>query len=147
MKDWIVLNRHSSPPAQTQKIKGVDVTVFGSPHNVPCAVRCVQPEDSGIFRIEFQYIDGSEPTLTAPRVSKDGMVSVFRGRQSGRIGRIDVIMKGLEAQHIRFNIGVVGEEVERSLSELQESETTLSHRLNFDAARTALHENRKLLHA
>ena len=144
MRDWIVLDRHHAARAQKERIRGVDVTVYMSPHNVPRAVRGITLAETGIFRIEFQYLDGSEHPLDTPRVSSDGVVTIYPGRHSGRIQRIDVKTQG-STNTVSLKIGVV-EEAEKGLRELQTTEKTLSKRMNLGAAVEALHESRELIY-
>jgi hypothetical protein len=146
MSDWIKLEKHHMAGPQTQKIRGVDVVVYVSPHSVPKAVRGTSHRENGIFRIEFQYLDDSEDILAGPRISKDGLVRVFLGRSSGRIERIDVAAAHLDAEQISLNINVV-EEAEKGLLELKDLEPKLSKRLNFEAARNAIEETRGMMYS
>jgi hypothetical protein len=146
MNDWIKLEQHYMAGPQTQRIRGVDVVVYVSPHGVPKAVRGTSHRERGIFRIEFQYLDESEDVLAAPRVSRDGLVFVYLGRSSGRIERIDVAGADPDAAQISLKINVV-EEAEKGLLELKDLEPALSKKLNFEAARSAIEESRGMMYS
>jgi hypothetical protein len=134
-QEWIELGPPQTLAPVTKNIKGNLVTVYVSPHAVPRAVRGTFDRSAGIFRIEFRYLDGCDPTLAPPQISKDGTVSIFVGKSSGRIERMDV-----HANPSAPGVGVqiIVEQAERMLAQVQSSDPSLSRRLNAKAAKFAV---------
>lgn len=104
MSDWLSLRSlpKSITKADSKLVRpGVRFEVDVSPYDVPNAVRGFMTSH-GRFRIEFRYIDGSEPPQQEKKL--DAFVSVFEGRHSRRLLAIEVDVRALGAESVGLSI-------------------------------------------
>ena len=133
--EWVEVPSDKLLAPHKEKIKNVELQVFVSPHDVPRRVRGAYDEITNHFVIEFRYIDDDH--FDTPHISDDGVVTVFTGAFSGRIGKIDVDVQKVSAQAVSLKIAAI-HVAENYLQRFANAQTTLASRLNSQAAKEAL---------
>ena len=151
METWINVAPPSANVPQSETVRGIQVQVFASPHDVPVAVRGTFDHGCDRFVISLRYVDQDNSGLV-PETSSDEIVCVLKGVSSGRVERIEVDVKKERASEVALNILVKSpahliEYVENRLRQLRDSQQTLSSRLNYLAVTEALEQSKAMLAA
>lgn len=151
MEKWISVAPETVQASQLETVRGIQVQVFASPHDVPVAVRGAFEEGCDRFVISLKYVDQDDSDLM-PEQSEDGVITIFKGRLSGRVERIEVHTKKRNASAVALNIVVprstsLIEKVEERLQQLRTSQESLASRLNYAAVSEALEQSKDLLAA
>lgn len=103
MSQWLKLKPAVLNTERHQLIRGVQVNVFMSPHDVPGAVRGEFEKSLNRFVIEFKYID-EEPWN---RVASDHNIALRVGRHSGRLHGIEIDAVGSQADKVQLRMHIV----------------------------------------
>lgn len=149
MDTWINVAPQSANIPQLETVRGIQVQVFASPHDVPVGVRGAFDRSCNRFVIVLRYVDQDNSGLI-PETSDDGIIYVFKGASSGRVERIEVDVKKERASAVALNILVKSpvsliEQVESRLKQLRASQESLSSRLNYLAVTEALEQSKEML--
>jgi hypothetical protein len=149
MDTWISVAPQSANVPQIETVRGIQVQVFASPHDVPVGIKGAFEKGCDRFVINLRYVDQDNSGLL-PVVSDDGVVSVFKGISSGRVERIEVDVNKEKASAVALNILIPSsthliDQVESQLKKLRNSQETLSSRLNYLAVTEALEQSKELL--
>jgi hypothetical protein len=132
-----------------ENVRGIQVQVFASPHDVPIGIKGAFDRNCDRFVIALRYVDQDNSGLV-PEESEDGIICVFKGASSGRVERIEVDVKKKNAQAVALNILVNSpaaliEQVESRLKQLRAAQESLSSRLNYLAVTEALEQSKDML--
>jgi len=151
MDTWINVSPQSANIPQLETIRGIQVQVFASPHDVPVAVKGGFDESCDRFVIILKYVDEDSSGLI-PQYSDDGVICIYKGVSSERVERIEVDVKKEQASAVKLDIMVAEpnkliEQVEQRLKLLRGSQQSLSSRLNYQAVSEALEQSKDSLAA
>lgn len=151
MDTWISVEPESANVPQLAMVRGIQVKVFASPHDVPIAVKGEYDRDCDRFVIRLKYVD-QDSSGSTKELSDDGCVHIYKGLSSGRVERIEVDVKKQKASSVELNILVeqptsVIEHVRARLNQLRDSQTSPSGRLNYIAVSEALEQSKGMLAA
>lgn len=113
MAEWIktdptVLNKPFS-----ENVRGVQINVLLSPHDVPTGVRGYYDENISRFVIEFRYLDEERST----KEPHDDNITLRIGQSSRRLLGIEVNVDLLRAQSVALNM-LVPEIISNALDRL-----------------------------
>jgi len=149
MERWIRVDPETVQASQFETVRGIQVEVSVSPHDVPVAVKGDFDEDRYCFVISLKYVD-QDDSDPVPVRSGDGVITIFKGQLGGRVERIEVHTKKLNASAVALNIVVpqstsLIEKVEERLQQLRTSKESLASRLNYAAVSEALEQSKELL--
>jgi len=149
MDTWINVAPPSANIPQLETVRGIQVQVFASPHDIPVGIKGAFDPSCDRFVIVLRYVDQDNSGLL-PEASDDGIIYVFKGASSGRVERIEVDVKKERASAVALNILVKSpasliEHVERRLKQLRNSQTSPSSRLNYLAVTEALEQSKEML--
>lgn len=100
MDQWVQLEPAKLLEAEQGTMRGAKVTMYTSPYDIPRAYRMGKEGERIV--IEFRYLDEE---ATRPRTETDAVV-LDVGRHSGRIHKIEVDTKSLDAAAIQLRIAV-----------------------------------------
>jgi hypothetical protein len=125
MPGWIQIDSSKVDPPTPVNVKGVEFNVFMSPYDVPRHVRGRFDENLGRFVIEFDYLD-TEPCR---RQTLEEHVSVSVGKNSGRLYRIEVDTKAMNAGRVALRV---------KLKDLKLEPRGPEGKRNFDAVKRTL---------
>jgi hypothetical protein len=149
MDTWINVAPQSANIPQLETVRGIQVQVFASPHDVPVGVRGAFDRTCNRFVINLRYVDQDNSGLI-PEASDDGVICLYKGASSGRVERIEVDVKKEKASSVALNILVQSptyliDHVESRLKQLRSSQESLSSRLNYLAVTEALEQSKEML--
>ncbi|HAU36861.1 MAG TPA: hypothetical protein DCX07_04000 [Phycisphaerales bacterium] len=119
--------------------KGVKIRLFLSPFDVPEAVRGYYDQKSQRFRIEFRYV--SEEAERIVEYPREKYISLFVGKNSGRLLRIDVDVNSLKAPSVQIEMAVL-EKVEDAIDELNRLVPDVRKHGNYDLAKKVIASNK-----
>lgn len=142
MSEWIQIDPASLNKEKQETIKGVEVRVFVSPHDVPEAIRGAFDNKIKRFVIEFQYI-GDEPTK---RTKQDKYVDVVTGKNSNRLYAIEIDVSALRAQTVGLNV-LVQKEIKDAFKRLIDDPRKTQRRANYRLAQQAISTRQEQLFA
>jgi len=149
MDTWINVAPQSANVPHLETVRGIQVQVFASPHDVPVGVKGAFDRTCDRFVIKLRYLDQDNSGLI-PEPSEDGVIYLFKGASSGRVERIEVDVKKEKASAVALNILVQSptsliDQVESRLRQLRSSQESLSSRLNYLAVTEALEQSKEML--
>lgn len=146
MNSWIEVSPQSATDSLVETVRGAQVQVFASPHDVPRAVKGRFDGECEKFVITFRYLD-EERSSYVLESSPDEIVHVYKGTSSGRVERIEVDVKKANANTVSLNIlsTEICDRVERTLNRLRAHNQSLSTRLNYRAVSEAIEESKSQL--
>jgi hypothetical protein len=149
MATWISVEPESANVPHLEWVRGIQVKVFASPHDVPIAVKGEYEQDCDRFVIRLKYVDQDSSGLNR-ELSDDGVIHVYKGVSSGRVERIEVDVKKKKAATVELNIMVdqpssLIEHVRDRLKELRNSQSSPASRLNYLAVSEALEQSKEML--
>jgi len=131
-QQWIRVKLQSEKVKHHQKVRGLDVTMYVSPYDVPEAVRGGYDDKKKRFIVEFKYI-GDEST---ERRSFDRYVTLKVGKNSQRLYAIEIDADGLRASQVQVKVAVQ-HEVEQAFAGLVERPPSQRRLDNYQLAREA----------
>ena len=128
---WLRVDPATFDRHETVVGRGVEFHVFLSPYDLPEAVRGAFDRATNRFVIEFRYVT-DEPTAT---VAADKHVTLFIGKNSKRLRRIAVDVKGMGAREVALRI-------DQAIDALPRAITGRVPTTNFTVARDVIHRKR-----
>lgn len=146
---WISVEPTNANVAHLETVRGIQVQVFASPHNVPIAVKGEFDKPRKRFVIVLRYVDQDESSLIQ-ELSDDGFVHVFKGSLGGRVERIEVDINKNTPSSISLNIQIpqsslLIDRVEQRLSHLSTLQNSIAARLNYLAVTEAIEQSKGML--
>lgn len=139
MDSWIPVNTSEINELRVVSLHGVNVNVYLSPYDVPRGIRGYFDREADRFAIEFQYIV-KEPTKKLD--GKDGVVTVYVGKNSGRLYRILINVNKIKVDHVALEVRV-SELVSEKISELKKK--MQKRKENYDVAGRVIQETQEKL--
>jgi hypothetical protein len=149
MNTWISVAPDSANTPHLETVRGIQVQVFASPHDIPTAIKGYFDNGCDRFVILLKYIDEDNSGLF-PESSGDNIIKVFKGISSNRIERIEVDVKKENAAAVELQLLVKSpqsllERVEAQLRQLANSQVSLTSKLNYQAVTEALEQSKNFL--
>jgi hypothetical protein len=102
MGEWMKLDPDQVDKGRMLRIKGVEINVFLSPHDVPRHVRGYYDDKLDRFVIEFNYLDDED----WKRSSQEPNLSLRLGRNSQRLLGIEANVKALKAGAVELKLHI-----------------------------------------
>jgi hypothetical protein len=133
-KRWIRVKLESPKVKHQQNVRGLDLTMYVSPYDVPEAVRGSYDNEKKRFVVEFKYI-GDETTETEKN-SSDRFVKLIVGKNSRRLYGIEIDVDSLRATQVKIEVGVQ-QEVAHALDGLVNRPPNRQRLDNYQLAREA----------
>jgi hypothetical protein len=101
MPNWIHIDQDALAAPRVDTLRGVDVTIYFSPYDVPEAVRGDYDPSRKRFVVQFKYPGGEEEPDLEPQQREHALFRV--GRRTGRLYEIEVDVDSLGAQTVGLN--------------------------------------------
>ncbi len=117
----------------------VKIRLFLSPFDIPEAVRGYRDAKSGKFRIEFKYVSEEEERVLEQPGNE--YISLFVGKNSGRLLRIDVDVNSLKTSSVQLEMAAL-EKVEDAIDELNRLVPDVRKHGNYDLAKKVIASNK-----
>jgi hypothetical protein len=137
MGEWLRL-KEAPPSPGNVPVAGVVFDVIVSPYDIPEAVRGFKTPN-GRFRIEFRYIDGTEPS--GPEKSLDQHVVAIVGRHTGRLLALEADVEAIGVQAVGVSITTVKDrlrqQIDSALNAVAKTRTSSEAKSVFEKARSA----------
>jgi hypothetical protein len=110
MADWVEVDWEKLNQPRSEKINGIEVTVYFSPYDMPEEVKGEYRDTDQRFAIQFRYLGGEEPI---DHRDADKYVRLGIGRETKRLHEILVDVTGLRADRVflKMQPSVLGDEV------------------------------------
>lgn len=138
---WIEIENSSFLQPKEVEIRGVQVNVYVAPHDIPQRIRGQKDQNTNLFVIEIEYLDPEKFTRKIP--SQDGHVQFYVGKNSGRVGKIEVDVGALDVQAVELRVRPIADALEK----LEQGTQKQSQRFNYEAVRAVIEkEFSKILH-
>jgi hypothetical protein len=138
MAEWLRLKEVPKSPTPVP-VTGVVFDVMVSPYDIPEAVRGFRTPH-GRFRIEFRYIDGTEPS--GPERSLVPHVVAFEGRHTGRLLALEADVEAMGAKAVGVSISPIQERLRQQLDSawnaVAATHSSSAEKSVFENARNAL---------
>lgn len=131
MRDWTRLDPSTVNKTFRESIRGVQINVLLSPHDVPIAVRGYYDTTLKRFVIEFKYI-GEEPM---GKSVQDNIITLRIGQRSRRLMGIEANVDAMQVQAVGLQMyvaDVVNKAIEHFATGLGTKERQGSYRLAKD---------------
>lgn len=150
MANWFQVDWEKLNQPRPGQIKGVEVTVYFSPYDMPEAVKGEYDTVKGRFAIRFRYLGGEEPIEYR---DPDEDIQLGIGKQTQRLHEILVDVQRLKASIVAIEMCEgpsvleknVANKVEQAITKLASSSattTTLPPTDNYKVASKALEQQR-----
>jgi len=143
MSDWVRIEPDDIDQPNVERLGHVEITMLMSPYDVPRAVKGEYSRDIKKFVIELRY--QTDETITSGDAEFAG-ISLWLGRSSGRIHRIDVDVDKLNVSSVGLRIGIE-KALSAALDQLKHRPRYLNRVQNYDAALSAILRNEQRVFA
>jgi hypothetical protein len=100
MANWIRVDQDAVGQPAAQKLRGVDVTVYFSPFDVPPAVRGNYDSTRKSFVIQFNYFSAEEEL----QPQKSGQIVFKVGKRSRRLYEIEIDVDAIGAKTVGLKV-------------------------------------------
>jgi hypothetical protein len=136
MSEWISLDSDELNPERQENIRGVEVSVFYAPYDVPIAVRGYYDNNLKRFVIEFQY---TEPEQY--KVKRDvEHIYVRVGKESQRLYGFEIDVDALNVNEVSLRVAY--RELKAALNNLIREPLSPRRKGNYQVISDALTANR-----
>lgn len=145
MANWVEINWEALNHPRQEQIRGVGVTVYFSPYDMPEAAKGDYDTTEKRFVIRFQYLGGEEP-IEYRNAAEDIRLGI--GKKTQRLHRIQVDVDRLRANFVALNLeNQVAEKVKQAIDEFSTTTTTPAPTGNYAAASGALDQQRNRVYS
>lgn len=121
----------------TSEEAGVKIHIFLSPFDIPEACRGYFDQKSERFTIEFRYLAEEDEKMVRPE-GQTG-ITLYEGKNSGRVRRIEVDTEALNVSQVELKMSVF-ESVDNAIAFL-ESEGNDNRKAYYDVTRKIIKDN------
>lgn len=134
MQEWIQVDLDTKKLKQEKEVRGVVIELLVSPYDIPEAVRGFFNNEKNHFAIEFKYVGSdNEPTKN----KHDDEMTLITGENSGRLYRLEVDVKALDANAVGLQMRVKNE-INEALDQLINQPSLSRRSANYKLAKEAI---------
>jgi len=113
---WIPIENDEINQPKAEDIRGVELHVFLSPYDVPQGIRGFYDDDKDRFIVELKYLTDEKLVEEQSEESPEQHVSLLVGKNSGRLYKILIDVRTLEADSVEL---IVYEMVNEAITQLK----------------------------